>query len=251
MTTAAPTRLERLLDLRNQGLTLQAIGDEFGLTRERVRQILKEQGLRAMTHEERLDIAVKDWKATGRARRAEDVAEAYGFALSQSNLTYLRKAAPELTLPSVRPTRAQWTQEEVVFAVRAAAIRNGINPNTGWLTIKGYDAIRTSDEPSTATITSNFLWSAILYGAGFSRLNAPTRKGRPDGSRPLQFTDADLDAAVLDFLAHGRVLSARAMEDFFSQHPEHPSMATIRNRFRRRGIGTISGIVTDVQTRCP
>ena len=37
----ALSRQKRMLQLRRAGMTLQAIGDEYGMTRERVRQILK------------------------------------------------------------------------------------------------------------------------------------------------------------------------------------------------------------------
>ena len=44
-------------------------------------------------------------------------------------------------------------------------------------------------------------------------------------------------------------LSAHDMEMWLMAHPEHASMATIRNRFRKRGISSITGIFQDVRAR--
>ena len=38
------TRIEQMIDMRNNGQTLQAVGDHFGISRERVRQLLKREG---------------------------------------------------------------------------------------------------------------------------------------------------------------------------------------------------------------
>ena len=38
------TRIEQMVDMRNNGQTLQAVGDHFGISRERVRQLLKREG---------------------------------------------------------------------------------------------------------------------------------------------------------------------------------------------------------------
>jgi hypothetical protein len=38
------TRIEQMVDMRNNGQTLQAVGDQFGISRERVRQLLKREG---------------------------------------------------------------------------------------------------------------------------------------------------------------------------------------------------------------
>ena len=37
-------RIEQMVDMRNNGQTLQAVGDHFGISRERVRQLLKREG---------------------------------------------------------------------------------------------------------------------------------------------------------------------------------------------------------------
>lgn len=38
------TRIEQIIDMRNRGQALQAIGDHFSISRERVRQLLKREG---------------------------------------------------------------------------------------------------------------------------------------------------------------------------------------------------------------
>jgi hypothetical protein len=41
----AQTQIDTIVELRAQGQTLQQIGDRFGVTRERIRQILAEEGI--------------------------------------------------------------------------------------------------------------------------------------------------------------------------------------------------------------
>jgi hypothetical protein len=54
---------------------------------------------------------------------------------------------------------------------------------------------------------------------------------------------------VEQYLAVSNRLSAVDFERFLISNPTLPSMATIRNRFRKRGIGSISDIFTDVASR--
>src|SRR4051812_35587825 len=66
------TRNEQIVALRRQGLTLQAIGDRFALTRERVRQISDAHGVKR-----------RDATAGRRISRRNDVAGDIDHALSR------------------------------------------------------------------------------------------------------------------------------------------------------------------------
>lgn len=249
--TTSTERDERIVTMASEGMTLAAIGAEFGLTRERVRQILKEQGTRTLRHDDRIHRAAANWRASGRVRDAADVLREHDLAVNTRNLAMIRRAVPELNLPPSKGAHSTWTEDAIVAAVRSVALRAGIDPATGWLTIKQYARLRDAGDPATATIGSNYLWSAIVEQAGFDRRNAPNQRGRRPGTRPKQFTEEQIDRAVLDYLrhhSHGR-LGAASLEEFLRSSPQHPSMATVRNRFRARGVNSIPGIFTDVQAR--
>lgn len=249
--TTATERNKRIVAMASEGMTLIAIGNEFGLTRERVRQILKDQGTRTLRHDAKIDRAAANWRASGQIRDAADVLREHDLAANGRNLAMIRRAVPELNLPPTKDKRTLWTEEAIVEAVRRVAIRAGIDPVTGWLTIKEYARLRGVDDPATATIGSNYLWSEVVVKAGFDRHNAPNKRGRPPGMRPKQITDEQLDRAVMDYLrSHAdNKLSAQGMDDFLRSRPGYPSLATVRNRFRARGISSIPGIFSDVQAR--
>lgn len=243
-------RNERIITMAGEGLTLAAIGAEFGLTRERVRQILNAHGARTLRHDDRLNQAAAEWRASGRVRHAADVLREHDLAANARNLAIIRRAVPELNLPPSKGKHSAWTEETVVAAVRSVALRAGIDPATGWLTLKEYGRLRGANDPATATIGANYLWSVVLEKAGFDRRNAPSKRGRPAGIRPKQFTDEQLDRAVMDYLRHANgKLSAQGLDEFLRSSPQHPSLATIRNRFRARGVMSIPDIFADVQSR--
>jgi hypothetical protein len=236
--------------MRDNGSNLRAIAGEVGITRERVRQILAANGLKTMTAEDRMERAATAWRESGQAREAADVAREHGLPVNAVTLAYLRREVKGLSLPSAKASRSQWTRAEIAACVLDVAVEHDIDPVTGWMRMSDYDHWRRDGDPSGATIGANYLWSEVMADAGFDPANAHDR-GKRIGSRPKQWADSDLDRAVLTFLdAKPPSLSAHALEAFLVSHPEHPSLATIRNRFRVRGIGTIAGIITDVLGRC-
>lgn len=251
MSDARQERDARIIARRHEGATLERIGEETGLTRERVRQILKANDVALVTHATRMEDAIEAWRASGEVREAADVAKEHGLAPSSRNLAALRAAVPHLNaIPRKQYERTVQSRAAVVAMVRDVALANGIDPRTGWLSFTDYDRWRKPTDLSGATITSRYLWSEILDEAGFDRANSPTKRGRKPGRRFPQFTDEQLDEAVVAYLdsAEGR-LTTRKFEDFLIQRPEFPSLATIRIRFARRGIRSISGIIEDVNAR--
>jgi len=134
----------------------------------------------------------------------------------------------------------------MVEAVRDVAARNGI---TDWMSTVTYDRLRGPGEPSGALITSRHKWRDIAVEAG---LDASRARAQAPGFGDRQFSDDDIDQAVLAFLRdpEKRSLSAVEFERFLNSRADLPSLATVRNRFRRqRGIASISGIYEDVQRR--
>ena len=246
ITTHDP-RTERIVALRDTGKNLREIGDTIGLTPERVRQLLAEKGLKTLRTSDRVQAAIDAWLASGELRRPADVAEEYGLAAH--NLPELRRACGHLALPETKGARSQWNADVIAGIIRRIADEQGLDLAHDWMRMADFDAWRHDGDPSIATIGANYLWSDLMKRAGFNPENAHKRGRRP-GSSYQAITDEDLDKAVLAYLdSQPEKLSAHGMELWLMSHPEHPSMATVRNRFRKKGIPSISGIIRDVEER--
>lgn len=242
-------RTERIIQLRNDGRNLKEIGDEVGLTRERVRQILHKEGIRTLSTPDRVSVAADAWRASGELRHPIDVAREHKLPTHTGVLAQLRRECPQLVLPETKRSGSRWSAESIAEILRRIAGEQGLDLATDWMRIQDYGHWRSEGDPSPATIGANYLWSDVMREAGFDP-NGPHNHGRKPGGDYRSFGDADLDKAVLAYLdSQPAKLSAVSMEDFLMAHPELPSMATIRNRFRKRGIGSISGIFQDVVDR--
>lgn len=229
---------------RREGATLQEIADTVNLTRERVRQILRNRGVDRVTRDDRIVAAADEWRLSGLVRHPRDVAEEYG--LGKYAASVLGKMVPELSLPSKWTTESQAiTEDEAVEAVRSVALKHGY---TNWMSVAAYEKLREPGMPSTALITSRFHWKEIAAAAG---LDASIPKESAPGWGDRQFSDQDIDRAVLRFLldTNRKSLSAKEFELFLARETDLPSLATIRNRFRRRGVVAIADVYLDVQDR--
>lgn len=190
----------------------------------------------------RISEAADAWRESGRVRHPSDVAAEFG--LSEHDSTYLQRLVPELALPAKRDQEGT-TRDYMVAAVRAVAERNGLT----WMSTATYDKLRVGDEPSGALITSRHRWTGIAADAGLDMTKA---KPQAPGFGEKQFSDDDVDRAVLEFLhsVGRRSLAVAEFEHFLMGRDDLPSVATVRNRFRRkRGITSISEIYADVQRR--
>lgn len=86
-------RTQEMVRLRAQGMTLQAIGDEYGMTRERVRQILKDAGVTPRTEElEKLFAAAVEWAEAHPAEPLTAIGERFGV----STASIKRRLSPEV-----------------------------------------------------------------------------------------------------------------------------------------------------------
>jgi len=250
METTTDTRTEEILRLRDEGATLKEIGDTVGLTRERIRQILFFQGKRTLTYEEKIDAVAAAWHESGELSRPDEVLREHGLVPSTRGIAMLRARCKDLTLPDTKSGAGpSWDIGAAATAVHRVAIENGIDPATGWMRALEYAKWRAPTDPSTATIGANYSWNDVMILAGFHAENAPSR-GRALGYRPEAFTEEDLDRAVLAYLdSKPAKFTTVGFEDYLKSREDLPSLGTIRNRFRKRGIPTISGILSDVANR--
>lgn len=156
-----------------KGRTLQSVADDYGLTRERVRQIVKMGSPDFRNREVR--------KARTRARNAER----RRTALAEGDKYRTTAELPRGTKP------IQWTAEQMLDAMRRLTEQQGRDLGiTEWRKIA-----KANDAPSAALYIQRFgSWNHAKELAGLT----PIESRRPSYVR--EFSDADLIRAVAVFL---------------------------------------------------
>lgn len=227
-------RNREMLKLRTTGMSLKEIGDTYGLTRERVRQVLKKAGgptrqdlkeLRAAISADNLEaikkasieLAIRNPKLT--------VAEAaHQLGISSSELT--RALSKKELNNFAKPPRAitlKWTDEQIIQVLQEAATLEFP------LTVAAYSKLIEEGflkGPSAARICQRFKsWQVACDLAGVEA----GRRTRPlDLSR---WTNEDLIDAVITYLKLPHSTgSANDYEYWASGQDDVPSLGTLRNR---------------------
>ncbi|HET8600949.1 MAG TPA: sigma factor-like helix-turn-helix DNA-binding protein, partial [Segeticoccus sp.] len=166
--------MARMIELRSAGQSLDEIGREFGVTRERVRQLLKKHGGPTAEQVRRTQVAKAEKAAQ---MQAKDVASALRAALSESGPMNVAEVAaatglepgavsqfwPEdllhLRLWAARRSENRWSDDEILDAIREAALYEFP------LTTKAYAGLLAVGQikgPSLPRIWQRFgSWSAV------------------------------------------------------------------------------------------
>ncbi len=241
------TRLGSIVRLRHgldRGVprTLEEVSKHFGLTRERIRQILLDvnpelQEMLAELTRERERTALSQMRTQVR----EDVLAHPGTTPHEVVLR-LGLSAPrgfrldEATVRSAfsaeerqkyfvfpRSREIQWADDEILDSLRrAAALRSPLSH-------QGYDQLRTTgdlDGPSSALILQRFdSWRVACQRAGV----------QPGQQRRRNYVSNWTDEELLGWIAAGlqrghRTGTAAGMERWLREQPGAPSFATVRNR---------------------
>jgi len=227
-------RNREMVDLRTSGKSLGEIGEKFGITRERVRQILLKTD--APSFQE-----VKALRESIKADKLEEVrATAIERASAQPNKT-IDEIAEELQVSAIelkriltpqeinlfaRPLRTgfqKWSDQEIVVILREAATLEFP------LTVKAYSKLLEDGflkGPSAARISQRF--RSWQNACDLADVEAGTRTRPRDQSR---WTDNDLFTAVIHYLKLPESTgSARDYDSWASDQDDVPSMGTLRNR---------------------
>lgn len=247
-TEALPSdpRTAAMYDLRAEGRSLQEIGDAFGLSRERVRQLLAPfPAAGAANRRARLDeVAARGERAAAEvsahagaidavfAQVHNDTIVADRFpALDRAALVdYLQVRFPNAARRGA-PAVKQWSDDEILASIVAAADEDRV------VTGNAYESWRTEvraqggDAPSRPTILNRFgTWNAAVEAASCT----PGRRRRSEYRR--RWTDEAIEAVVQEFvydqlLAGGSLRWARFAE-WLQQRPvdQRPSEALVRQR---------------------
>lgn len=233
------TREQRIIEMRLAGATLSSIGNEFGVSRERVRQIIEAAGgpsaaeVRAMLAARSLaeetaarsetEAAFRTLLQTRGAHTAQEVAE----ALSLSEAEVVRFWPQDLRHLLIRPAghaNQTWTDEQILDVIRSAALYEFP------LTANAYaELVRTGEirGPSLPRVYQRLGgWIAACERAGVE----PGQALRP--AYESRWTDAELLSYVREYLVDSSwPNSAHRFDEWRRQNaPEAPSFQTVRNR---------------------
>lgn len=222
-----------------QGATLEDVGIQFGLTRERVRQIFVGAGLptrspgasRAIQRARQLrekSEAICAAFATG--KEPEKIALELGVPLSGVKAV-LRDRMPVAFRHKSRPRPPTFTDAELLAFLRAAEAATQERPLTT-TAYRGFAAGRTTADgrryPAPQTIASRFTkWRLALREAGL-----PAGKAGDRGPKVRFDEDACRAAVRAAAKKLGRPPSGPEYESFArATGGRHPSLWTVRNRF--------------------
>lgn len=233
-------RRRQMRDLRERGFSLDEIARRFGVSRERVRQILRAYGepdpdvvadarrrRNAQLAEERVDELLTLWRAGHEPR---DAASALGLQAAACRSTIARfatdvdKAARRATLSGARGAKT-YSDRDIIVALRAIAAGLGRVPSA-----KEYALLaRGLDLPSLPTVLNRMGgWSRAVTAAGMTPLGA-----RPSTRRRRWTESACLDALRRVAAELGEIPTVAAYDRHATGRPDLPSSATLRNRLGR------------------
>ncbi|MCZ4327396.1 homing endonuclease associated repeat-containing protein [Brachybacterium paraconglomeratum] len=237
-------RASRSARLYAFGATLQEIGDLFGVTRERIRQILSRETpwsstdlsaaakVLARARRAEHESAAEQWSVSNPAAPLDEAPAALGFSVEQMRqLLGRRRSRHEPAFDAPREATRR-TEEGIIEDLRA------FHAETGRTTSQAFtDWARERDVPGHQTAAIRFgTWNEALKAAGLSN-----GKGAPRSS----FRDEDLWAAVLSAVqAPDGGTTFRAVEEWLARHPAAPSGALVRQRLCGHEGGSWTETVT-------
>jgi AraC-like DNA-binding protein len=233
-------RVRQMQGLREHGWSLDEIALRFGVSRERVRQILRAHGgpepqdiadarrRRAESlAEERIDELLDLWR---RGEQPRSAAGKLGLQAAACRSTIERfatdvdRAARRASMAGARRVQT-YSDRDIILALTSVATRVGRVPSA-----KEYAAhARTLNYPSLPTVLNRMGgWTHALRAAGMTPLSAPQRR------RTRRWTEQACWAAlrtVCDEL--GEIPTVLSYERHAAGRDELPSAATLRNRLGR------------------
>ena len=233
-------RVRRMQALREQGWSLDEIALRFGVSRERVRQIMRAHGgpapediaearrRRAEAEAEaRIDELLTRWRAGQPPRVA---ASELGLQAAACRSTIERFATDaDRAARKASMAGARWVQtysdRDIILALVSVSTRVGRVPSA-----KEYAAhARELNYPSLPTVLNRMGgWTNALRATGMEPVAAPTR------ARKRRWTDEACWKALRRVVRElGEIPTVLAYERHAAGRPELPSSATLRNRLGR------------------
>lgn len=233
-TTTTIDRNRRIVTLAHDGsLTYQEIGDLFGMTRERVRQIIKKAGIdkttrraaRAVAEAEALAFdgdLVREWVRHNPARTIEEAAEVLGFTVRRIRQALGNDAGRLFVRPFHQGLAQRYSDGDILEVLAAAAALA-----SGPLTKTAYDEyVAAHGGPSGVRVLQRFgSWKAACDAAGVTC-------GQARRSYARRWTAGTMVDKLITYLESPGATGAFIDYDRWSRgHVDRPSGQTIRNHF--------------------
>ena len=237
------SRAHSINKLYQSGMTLQQVADKYGLTRERVRQILRKEGYPVRSKAQAA--AVVRSRAESQAEPimnlyrelgdAKAVAEQLGFsqssvkAILKANLPPDLRPASQKRSNSLGPARKRYTDQELIDCLKSAA--SGCE---GLLSASRYDlwaAGRSYPDgrpfPGHQAPSLRFgSWALAASAAGLQANPSSPIKGH------LRFDNACCMKAIADCAKQcGQAPTCAEYSRFAKASADCPSLATVRHRY--------------------
>jgi hypothetical protein len=233
-------RVRQMQALRQQGWRLDEIALRFGVSRERVRQILHAHGGPAPQDiadarrrraeeqaEQRIDELLALWRAGEQPRSAADKLGLQAAACRSTIerfATDVDRAARKASMAGARRIQL-YSDRDIIVALTSVGTRVGRVPSA-----KEYAAhARALNYPSLPTVLNRMGgWTHALRAAGMQPLSAPAR------SRKRRWTEESCWEALRRVVEEvGEIPTVLSYERHTLGRPELPSAATLRNRLGR------------------
>lgn len=234
MEIALRNRNREMANLRTSGKTLEEIGEKYGVTRERVRQILAKIGGPTRQDVKVLRESIKSDKLEEIRLKALEIAKNVAGAT-------LNDAAERLEVSSVELSRILSKQELNMFA---KPLKSSVLKWSDEDIVKVLQEAATLEFPLTVNAYSKLLEEGFLKGPSAARISQRFRSwqaacdlaGVEAGkrTRPLdisRWTNDDLYEAVIQYLKLPQSTgAANDYDTWASGQDDIPSMGTLRNR---------------------
>lgn len=226
--------------LRRHGWSLDEIALRFGVSRERVRQILRAHGGPAPQDiadarrrradaqaEERVDELLALWRAGEQPRSAADKLGLQAAACRSTIdrfATDVDRAARKATMAGARRVQL-YSDRDIIVALTSVGTRVGRVPSAKEYAVHA----RELHYPSLPTVINRMGgWTRALRAAGMEPVS--TTHGR----RKRRWTEDSCWAALREVVGElGEIPTVLAYERHAAGRPELPSAATLRNRLGR------------------
>lgn len=196
------SRASEYADALIAGMTLEQIAVREGVSRERIRQIVRDAGFGDKVRE---------------AREERQAAKAQAKKAAKELRVVERKMT--VTPPDSHGPRRVWTDEKIIEAVREWLAAGGSGSSPDWIAEKRV--------PSQPTIVNRMGWGTAVREAGGTVSCGPRERRRRDYR-----TREECLSAVVMFLSDPRQTSGSpAAYDDWARHRGAPGSQTVRHRF--------------------
>jgi len=230
---------------RAGGATFRQIGDKYGVSHERVRQVLGAAGITydrnhtATIRKDRTAAGITEWLAGNGPVPAGVLCEEFGITSQRLSELVAHHGVPRnLIMSGAGRTGSTFTAAGFAAAVGGAwaRLKEEVPSATG-LSVGSYDRVRLPGDPSPALITARMPWRDVCAAAG-----VPCGAGR--GNYTVKWTDEELLGWIGRYAGStpGRV-TFDGYDKWRRAQDGAPSGALVRTRLRRNGYPTWASMV--------